>query len=105
MVASGLGLMGLIFTPAGPVIAAPATTKPNIVLILADDLGYGDLGCYGATKIKTPNIDRLAAEGVRFTQGYAPSSTCTPSRFSLLTGEYAWRQKDRKNSILDGDAP
>ena len=105
MVASGLGLMGLFFTPAGPVIAAPATTKPNIVLILADDLGYGDLGCYGATKIKTPNIDRLAAEGVRFTQGYAPSSTCTPSRFSLLTGEYAWRQKDRKNSILDGDAP
>ena len=79
--------------------------KPNIVIILADDLGYGDLGCYGATKIKTPNMDRLAAEGMRFTQGYAPSSTCTPSRFSLLTGEYAWRQKDRKNSILNGDAP
>ena len=85
--------------------AASAPAKPNIVLILADDLGYGDLGCYGATKIKTPNLDRLAAEGLRFTQGYAPSSTCTPSRFSLLTGEYAWRQKDRKNSILDGDAP
>ena len=79
--------------------------KPNIVLIIADDLGYGDLGCYGATKINTPHLDRLAAEGVRFTQGYAPSSTCTPSRFSLLTGEYAWRQKERKNSILDGDAP
>ena len=85
--------------------AASAPAKPNIVLILADDMGYGDLGCYGATKIKTPNLDRLAAEGLRFTQGYAPSSTCTPSRFSLLTGEYAWRQKDRKNSILDGDAP
>ncbi len=92
------------FTQTAP--AAPgAPARPNIVLILADDLGYGDLSCYGATKIKTPNMDRLATEGLRFTQGYAPSSTCTPSRFSLLTGEYAWRQKDRKNSILDGDAP
>jgi hypothetical protein len=50
-------------------------------------------------------VDRLAVEGVRFTQGYAPSSTCTPSRYALLTGEYAWRQKTRKNTILDGDAP
>ena len=87
-------------------VSVPAANqRPNIVLIIADDLGYGDLGCYGATKIKTPNVDRLAAEGVRFTQGYAPSSTCTPSRYSLLTGEYAWRQKERKTSILDGDAP
>ncbi len=97
--------LGVIFTLARPVFATPAALKPNIVIILADDLGYGDLGCYGATKIKTPNLDRLASEGVRFRQGYAPSSTCTPSRFSLLTGEYAWRQKDRKNGILDGDAP
>ena len=80
--------------------AASVPAKPNIVIIVADDLGYGDLGCYGATKIKTPNVDRFAAEGLRFTQGYAPSSTCTPWRFSLLTGEYAWRQKDRKNGIL-----
>ncbi len=79
--------------------------KPNIVIIIADDLGYGDLGCYGATKIKTPNVDKLASEGVRFTQGYAPSSTCTPSRFSLLTGEYAWREKVRKTGILAGNAP
>jgi arylsulfatase A-like enzyme len=97
--------LGAFFTLARPALSAPAPLRPNIVIILADDLGYGDLGCYGATKIKTPNMDRLASEGVRFTQGYAPSSTCTPSRFSLLTGEYAWRQKDRKNSILDGDAP
>jgi arylsulfatase A-like enzyme len=97
--------LGLVFRPGHPASAASASAKPNIVIILADDLGYGDLGCYGATKIKTPNIDRLAAEGVRFTRGYAPSSTCTPSRFSLLTGEYAWREKGRKNSILDGDAP
>ncbi len=86
-------------------VFVPVPTPPNIVIILADDLGYGDLGCYGATRIQTPNVDRLAFEGVRFTQGYAPSSTCTPSRFSLLTGEYAWRQKDKKNSILDGDSP
>ena len=79
--------------------------KPNILIILADDLGPGDLSCAGSTKIKTPNIDRLAADGVRFTQGYAPSATCTPSRFSLLTGEYAWRQSAKKNTILDGDAP
>jgi len=97
--------LGVILALAGPAGAAPVPRKPNIIIILADDLGYGDLGCYGATKIKTPNIDRLAAEGVRFTQGYAPSSTCTPSRFSLLTGEYAWRQKTHKTSILDGDAP
>jgi len=96
--------MTLLLT-TGSVAVAATNLRPNIVIILADDLGYGDLSCYGATKIKTPNMDRLAAEGLRFTQGYAPSSTCTPSRFSLLTGEYAWRQKDRKNSILDGDAP
>lgn len=90
-------------------ISAPANSKseskPNIVIILADDLGPGDMSCAGATKIKTPNLDRLAAEGVRFTQGYAPSATCTPSRYSMLTGEYAWRQKAKVNTILDGDAP
>jgi len=99
-----LPLLGVMLAQSH-VAAAMASDRPNIVLIIADDLGYGDLGCYGATKIKTPNVDRMAAEGVRFTQGYAPSSTCTPSRYSLLTGEYAWRQKARKNSILDGDAP
>ena len=67
--------------------------KPNIIVIMADDLGYGDLGCYGATAVKTPNIDKLAVEGVRFTSGYYSASTCTPTRFSLLTGTYAFRQK------------
>ncbi len=100
-----LACLGTTFAQARLVFADSVPAKPNIVLIIADDLGYGDLGCYGATKIKTPNMDRLASEGLRVTQGYAPSSTCTPSRFSMLTGEYAWRQKDRKNSILDGDAP
>lgn len=66
-------------------------TQPNIVLIYGDDVGYGDIGCYGASTIPTPNIDRLAEQGLRITSGYCSSATCTPSRFSLLTGEYAWR--------------
>jgi arylsulfatase A-like enzyme len=76
---------------------------PNIVLIYADDLGYGDTGCYGATAVKTPNIDRLARGGVRFTDAHSAASTCTPSRFSLLTGEYAFRTPEAR--ILPGDAP
>ncbi|MEN9535373.1 MAG: hypothetical protein RIR37_646 [Verrucomicrobiota bacterium] len=75
---------------------------PNIVLLYADDLGYGDLGCYGATKIPTPHMDRLAKQGLRFTDGHSASATCTPSRFALLTGEYAWRKKGTQ--ILPGDA-
>lgn len=75
---------------------------PNIIIIYADDLGYGDLSCYGATKLHTPNIDRIAKEGIRFTNGYATSGVCTPSRFGLLTGVYPWRHKA---SILPGDAP
>ncbi|MGB0258937.1 MAG: sulfatase-like hydrolase/transferase, partial [Coraliomargarita sp.] len=62
--------------------------RPNIVLIYADDLGYGDLSCYGATKIDTPNIDSLAAEGRLFTDAHSTSAVCTPSRYALLTGEY-----------------
>ena len=68
-----------------------AAEKPNIVLIFADDLGYGDVGCYGATKVKTPNIDKLAAEGRRFTDAHSASAVCTPSRYALLTGEYPFR--------------
>lgn len=89
----------------GPCAAATPGTRPNIIVIITDDLGYGDLGCYGAAKIKTPHVDRLAAQGMRFTKAYAPASTCTPTRYSLLTGEYAWRQKAKQTSILDGDAP
>jgi arylsulfatase A-like enzyme len=83
-----------------PAAAKPST--PNIVVILADDLGYGDIGCYGATKVKTPNIDRIARDGIRFTDAHATSSTCTPSRYGLLTGEYPWRKKG--TGILPGDA-
>src|SRR3954469_19106188 len=71
--------------------AAPAA-RPNIVFILSDDVGYGDVGCYGAQHVKTPNIDRLAREGLRFTDAHATASVCTPTRYAFLTGKYAWRQ-------------
>ena len=76
---------------------------PNIVVMYADDLGFGDVSCYGATALDTPNIDRLASEGVIFYQGYATAATCTPSRYSLLTGSYSWRNE--RAHILPGDAP
>ena len=68
------------------------TSKPNVILIYADDLGYGDLECYGAKNIETPHVNRLASEGIRFTNAHATAATSTPSRYSLLTGEYAWRK-------------
>jgi arylsulfatase A-like enzyme len=89
----------------GLAYCAQGADKPNVVIILADDLGYGDVGCYGAERVKTPNIDRLAAQGRCFTAAYTPASTCTPTRYALLTGEYAWRQVAKQTTILDGDAP
>lgn len=77
--------------------------KPNVVIIYLDDLGYGDLSCYGGVGLKTTNIDALANSGVRFTNGYATSATCTPSRYGILTGVYPWRNSDAK--ILPGTAP
>lgn len=83
---------------------APAPDdQPNIIVIYLDDLGYGDVGAYGSTELKTPNIDRLAAGGARFTDGYATSATCSPSRYALLTGTYPWRNENAK--ILPGTAP
>lgn len=79
------------------------TQRPNILLIVADDLGMGDLGAYGATAIRTPNIDSLASGGIRFENGYATSATSTPSRYAMFTGMYPWRNADAK--ILPGDAP
>ncbi len=76
---------------------------PNIIVIYLDDLGYGDVGAYGATELKTPNMDKLARGGIKFTNGYASSATCSPSRFALLTGIYPWRNKNAK--ILPGTAP
>jgi arylsulfatase A-like enzyme len=80
-----------------------AHRKPNLIVLYADDLGFGDVGCYGGRGIPTPNVDRLAREGIRFTDGYSTAATCTPSRYSLLTGQYPWRHP--KAAILPGDAP
>jgi len=75
---------------------------PNVLLVYADDLGWGDTSAYGATRVRTPAIDRLAREGLRFTDAHAPAATCTPSRYALLTGEYAWRRPG--TGVLPGDA-
>ena len=78
-----------------PLLILPATVfgaRPNFIVIMADDIGFGDVSAYGSKALRTPNIDRLAAEGVRFTSGYCSASTCTPTRYSFLTGEYAFRR-------------
>jgi arylsulfatase A-like enzyme len=82
--------------------AHAAPRRPNIIYMYADDLGYGDVSCYGARRVSTPNIDRLASAGVRFTNAHSPSATCTPSRYALMTGEYAWRREG--TAVLPGDA-
>jgi arylsulfatase A-like enzyme len=101
---ASLGLATGLLTAAGssPLGAAPPR-PPNVVLVYADDLGWGDTGPYGGTGARTPRIDQLAAQGLRFTDAYATSAICTPSRFSLLTGRYAWREPGR--GVLPGDAP
>ncbi len=85
--------------------AGAASAPPNIVFILADDLGWGDLSCYNReSKIATPNLDRLASQGVRFTDAHTPSAVCTPTRYGLLTGRYCWRTR-LKSGVLDGFDP
>ncbi len=87
-----MGLAALVMPAANQLCGAPETEdRPNILFILADDLGYGDLGCYGATEVKTPHIDRLAREGRCFTDTHCPCSVCTPTRYNLLTGRYCRR--------------
>jgi arylsulfatase A-like enzyme len=95
-------LRALLLLGTVTLAAATEPRPPNIVLIYGDDIGYGDLSCYGATAVQTPNVDRLAREGLRFTSGYCSSGTCTPSRYSLLTGEYAFRKPG--TGVLPGDA-
>jgi arylsulfatase A-like enzyme len=83
--------MAAVLSPGG---AGAADRSPNVVVILADDLGYGDPGCYNKdSKIPTRNIDRLAAQGMRFTDAHTPSGVCTPTRYGLLTGRYCWRTR------------
>jgi arylsulfatase A-like enzyme len=92
-------LAAALFSWAPPV---DAQQQPNIVLIMTDDLGYGDVSSYGVTAVTTPNIDRLTKEGLRFTDAHASAATCTPSRYALLTAEYAWRGPG--TGILPGNA-
>ncbi|MBP7143342.1 MAG: arylsulfatase [Opitutaceae bacterium] len=93
----------LVICSVGGLRAQTRAPLPNIVIILADDLGYGDLGAYGATRIRTPNIDRLAKEGMRFTDAHSPHSVCTPSRYGLLTGRYAWRTWNGSGTLWSDD--
>ena len=88
---------------AASALAKTPSLPPNIVFLYADDVGYGDLSCYGAQRVHTPNIDRLAQHGLRFTDAHCTAATCTPSRYSLLTGEYAFRKQGAH--VLPGDAP
>ena len=88
--------------PAGESGSPPV--QPNVVVILADDMGWGDLSCYGASKIQTPAMDRVAGEGLRATDCHSASAVCTPSRYALLTGRYAWRGP-LKRHVLFGHAP
>lgn len=96
-------ITAVFFVSCNEELSSSEINKPNIIFIYADDLGYGELGAYGATELKTPNMDVLANGGVKFTNGYASSATCTPSRFALLTGMYPWRNKRAR--ILPGTAP
>lgn len=85
-------IFGIVGICTGMIFAAGTPEKPNIVYIMADDLGYNDLSCQGATKVATPGIDRLAKEGMRFTDAHTPAAVCSPSRYGVLTGRYPWRR-------------
>jgi arylsulfatase A-like enzyme len=98
---TGMAVAGAGLALRAGELPGPARPK-NVVLILADDVGWGDVACYGAKGVATPNVDRLAREGMRFTDAHASAATCTPTRYSLLTGEYAWRKKG--TGIAPGDA-
>lgn len=96
------GIYLLLFALLSFETFAQTDAKPNVIIIYADDLGIGDLSVYGATEIKTPNIDALADEGLRFTNAHSAAATCTPSRYSMMTGKYPFRLSN--NHILPGDA-
>lgn len=92
----------LLLVSCSPKKGNESAKKPNVKFIYVDDLGYGDLSCYGATAVQTPNIDALATGGIQFTDAHCTAATCTPSRYSLLTGNYAFRNNV---DILPGNAP
>src|SRR5262245_5944050 len=95
---AGLVIACLAWDAFGAGTGKSPAHPPNIIFILADDLGYGELGCYGQKKIRTPNIDRLAAEGIRFTQCYAGTTVCAPSRSCLMTGQNSGHTRIRGNN-------
>jgi len=92
---------------ASVALAEPTPPPPNVIVILSDDVGWGDVGCFGATRIKTPNIDRLAKVGMRFTDAHASAAVCTPTRYSVLTGQYSWRRDavGLNKGVANGDSP
>lgn len=96
----GLALICAVLAISAPFTRGENARSPNVVVIFADDLGYGDLACYGATKVKTPNIDRLASQGRLFTDAHSASAVCTPSRYALITGEYPHRRKINRPVFL-----
>lgn len=101
MVKPNLGFVSLAL--AIPTLSiAQDVSKPNVILIYADDIGYGDLQCYGAQNVKTPNVDRLADNGILFTNAHSAASVSTPSRYAILTGEYPWRREG--TNVANGDA-
>lgn len=102
-----LGLFAIVLLCCGVAGAAEESRKPNVIFILADDLGYGDVGCFGQKLIKTPHIDRLAAEGMRFTQAYAGCTVCAPSRCTLMTGKHTGHSAIRGNREIqpEGQTP
>ena len=98
----GVGVIVLQSCSTNRTEGAMVGQRPNVIFLVADDIGYGDLSCYGAKAISTPNVDRLANRGIRFTDAHAVAATSTPSRYSLFTGHYAWRRND--TGIATGDA-
>ena len=98
-----LMLTAVLAAPAFALAAKPGT--PIVVVLLADDLGYGDLACYGCPDTRTPNLNRMAAEGAKFTSAYASAPVCSPTRVALLTGQYQQRQGNAFEAYLGGGSP
>jgi uncharacterized sulfatase len=105
LVADGSLMLAMLLTVQPEARGAAQPPKPNLIFVLADDLGYGDLGCYGSKLIQTPVLDRMAAEGMRFTQFYAGSTVCAPSRSVLMTGQHLGHSRVRGNAAPEASGP
>lgn len=100
-------ICSLFALPLAAAQEAKSVRSPNLIVILADDMGWGDAACCGGTRLKTPNIDRMAREGMRFEDAHASAAVCTPTRYSLLTGQYSWRRNvvGLNKGVANGDSP